>query len=65
MEFSGLGSECKQKEVGELLAKDNIDVAGQESWEKEDNRINVKGYKCFGKPCGNQNSQRGEEVLAF
>ena len=31
MEFSGLGSERKQKEVEELLAKNNIDVvAGQE-----------------------------------
>ena len=35
--FSGLGSECKQKEVGELLTKNNLDVvAGQESWERED-----------------------------
>ena len=34
--FSGLCSECKQKEVGEVLAKNNVDiVAGQESWEKE------------------------------
>ena len=40
--FSGLCSERKQKEVGELLANNNIDiVAGQESWEKEDSRISV------------------------
>ena len=33
--FSRLGSERKQKEVGELLVKNNIDVvAGQEYWEK-------------------------------
>ena len=33
--FSGLGSDCKQKEIGELLAKHNLDVvAGQESWKK-------------------------------
>ena len=33
-------SECKQKEVEELLAKNNIDVVtGQESWEREDTRI--------------------------
>ena len=33
MEFSRLGSECKQKEIGELLTKNSIDVvAGQESW---------------------------------
>ena len=38
--FSGLCSECKQKEVGELLVENNIDiVAGQESWEKEDSKI--------------------------
>ena len=44
--FSGLCSERKQKEVGEVLAKNNIDiVAGQESWEKEDTRISVEGYK--------------------
>ena len=36
-------------------------VAGQESWE-EDNRISVEGYKWFGKPRSNQNSQRGEGV---
>ena len=34
--FSGLCSERKQKEVGELLLKPNLDVVvGQESWEKE------------------------------
>ena len=34
--FSGLCSERKQKEVGELLVENNMDiVAGQESWEKE------------------------------
>ena len=44
--FSGLGSERKQKEVEELLAKNNIDVvAGQESWEREDTRIEVEDYK--------------------
>ena len=61
--FSGLCSECKQKEVGELLKVNNIDVvAGQELWEKEDSRINVDGYKWFGKPRDVQNSQ-GREVL--
>ena len=34
--FSGLCSECKQKEVAEILSRLNIDiVAGQESWERE------------------------------
>ena len=49
--FSGLCSQHKQKEVGELLQIYKIDiVAGQESWEKKDRRINVDGYKWFGKP---------------
>ena len=39
----GTWSERKQKEVGELLKVNNTDVAGQESWEKEDSRINVDG----------------------
>ena len=34
-------------------------VAGQESWEREDTRIEVEGYKWFGKPRSNQNSRRG------
>ena len=42
--FSGLCSEQKQKEVGELLKKVNLDiVAGQESWEKEGKVIAVDG----------------------
>ena len=61
--FSGLCSERKQ---GELLQVNNIDVvAGQESWEKEDSRINVDEYKWFGKPCDVQNSQRGERGVGF
>ena len=61
--ISGLGSERKQKEIGEVLDKDGIDVvAGQESWEKE---YTVEGYKWFRKPCGNQNSQRGEGGVGF
>ena len=44
--FSELCSDRKQKEIGELLAKHNLDVvAGQESWEKEETRIDVEGYK--------------------
>ena len=64
--FSGLCSERKQKEVGEVLAKNGIDiVAGQESWEKDDTRLSVEGYKWFGKPRSNQNSQRGEGGVGF
>ena len=48
--LSGLCSERKQKEVVDYLVKHDIDVvAGQESWEKEDSRIKVDGYKWFGK----------------
>ena len=61
--FSGLGSECKQKEAEELLAKNNMDVvAGQESWEREDTRIEVEG---FGKPRNNQLVREGREGLAY
>ena len=64
--FSGLSSERKQKEIGELLTRNCIDVvAGQESWEKEDTRIEVEGYKWFGKPRSNQNSRRGEGGVGF
>ena len=64
--FSGLCSERKQKEVGELLKKLNLDiVAGQESWEKEGKVIAVDGYTWFGKPCSNQKSQRGEGGVGF
>ena len=45
--FSGLCSDRKQKEIGELLAKDNLDVvASQESWENEETRINVDGWEA-------------------
>ena len=61
-----MGSECKQKENGELLTKNSIDVvAGQESWETEDARIAVEGYKWFGKPRSNQNSSRREGGVGF
>ena len=61
-----LCSDRKQKEVGELLAKHNLDVvAGQESWEKEESRIEVEGYKWFGKPRINQNSPKGEGGVGF
>ena len=49
-----------------MLAKHNLDVvAGQESWEKEENRIDVERYKVFGKPRIKQNSPRGDEGLVF
>ena len=64
--FSGLCSDRKQKEIGELLAKHNLDVvAGQESWEKEETRIDVEGYKRFGKPRIKHNSPRGEGGIDF
>ena len=63
--FSGLCSDRKQ-DIGEFLAKHNLDVvAGQESWEKEETRIDVEGYKWFGKPRIKQNSPRGEGGLFF
>ena len=40
-------------------------VAGQESREREDTRIEVEGYRWFGKPCNNETSQRGEGGVGF
>ena len=48
-----------------MLKVNNIDIAaGQESWEKEDSRINVDGY-VFGKPRDVQNSQRGKGGVGY
>ena len=66
--FSGLGSDRKQKEISELLLKHGIDVvAGQESWEKEGTRICIEGYKTSGlRSLGLTRIVRGEKVvLAF
>ena len=50
LNFSGLCSECKQKEVGKILVKNSKDiVTGRESWEKDDTTLSVEGYKWFGK----------------
>ena len=44
--LSGLCSQCKQKEVSEVLYKLKLDiVAAQESWEREGSVIEVQGYK--------------------
>ena len=44
MNFSGLCSKRKKK-VGELLVENYIKiVAGQESWEKEDSKIEFNVY---------------------
>ena len=63
---SGLCSERKQKQIADLLACNSIDiVAVQESWEKEDSKIDVDGYKWFGKPRTSQRSQRGVRGVGF
>ena len=63
--FSGLGRERRQ-EIGELSRKNSIDVvAGQESLEREDTRIEVEGYKWFGKPRSYRNSCRWEGRVGF
>ena len=40
-------------------------VAVQESWEKEDFKIDIDAYKRFGKPRTSQRSQRGEGGVGF
>ena len=64
--FAGLCSECKQKEICEVLNRVKVDiVAGQETWERKDKVVNVDGYKWFGKPRIDQNSRRGEGGVGF
>ena len=64
--FSGLCSQHKQKEVGELLQVYKIDiVAGQESWEKKNRRINVDGYKWLGSLVMFRSSQGREGSVGF
>ena len=48
-----------------LVKNDRDVVAGQESWENMVSRINVDGYKWFGKPRSSQTSQRGEGGVGF
>ena len=61
MNFSGLFSEHKQKEVAEILSRLNIAiVAEQESGEREGKNIVAEGYKWFGKPRKDQSNPRGE-----
>ena len=40
-------------------------VAGQESGEKAETRIDVEGYKWFGKTHINQNCPNGEREVGF
>ena len=63
---SGLCSECRRKEIANLLARNSINiVAVQELWEKEDSKIYIDGYKWFGKPRTSQWRQRGEGGVEF
>ena len=59
--FSGICSQRKQKEVAGVLKKNNVDIcAGQESWEKEESKIYVDGYKWLGKVLRRVGGERGE-----
>ena len=44
---NGLGMDREQI-TGFLGVYPNLDVAGQESWEKVETRIDIEGYKWFG-----------------
>ena len=64
--FSWLCSERKRKEIGELLQVNKIDnVAGQESWEKEDSRIKLMlmGISGLGSLVMFNIVREGREVL--
>ena len=57
MEFSVFCSEHKPNKVRELLTKYNLDVvAGQMSGKRKKlRRIDIEGYKWFGRPHSKQN----------
>ena len=64
--FQGLCSGRKALEIGEVLAKNRIDiVGGQESWELGSSKIYVPGYKWFGKPRESIKGKRGEGGVGF
>ena len=64
--FQGLCSDRKALEIGEVLSKNRIDiVGGQESWELDNSKIYVPGYKWFGKPREGIKGKRGEGGVGF
>ena len=64
--FQGLCSDRKALEIGEVLSKNHIDIiGGQESWELDSSKINVPGYKWFGRPRENVKGKRGEGGVGF
>ena len=64
--FQGLCSDRKALEIGEVLSKNHIDiVGGQESWELDNSKIYVPGYKWFGKPREGIKGKRGEGGVGF
>ena len=64
--FQGLCSGRKALEIGEVLSKNHINiVGGQESWELNNSKIYVPGYKWFGKPREGIKGKRGEGGVGF
>ena len=64
--FSGLYSDGKQKEIGELLAKHNLDVvAGQESREKRKLEYMLKVTSGLGSLVSGKIVREGMEGLGF
>ena len=64
--FQGLCSDRKALEIGEVLSKNHIDIiGGQESWEIDNSKIYVPGYKRFGKLRESIKGKRGEVGVGF
>ena len=58
--FQRLCSGRKALEIGEALSKNHVDITGdQESWELDNSKIYVPGYKWFGKPSESIKGKRG------
>ena len=64
--FQGFCSDRKALQIGEVLSKNHIDIlGGQESWELDNSKIYVPGYKWFGKPREGIKGKRGEGGVGF
>ena len=66
--FQVLCSDKKALEIGEGLSKNRIDiVGGQESWELDNSKLYVPGYKWFaiGKPREGIKGKLGEGGVGF
>ena len=63
--FAGMCSERKQKKVGQVVAKLNLDVVAVQESRERNSFTDVDGLKWFGKPRNNQTSSTREGGVGF